>query len=120
VDDNQHLADNLGELLAHEGMEASLCANGKEAVERLEAGDPCDLVITDYRMPGLDGIELAAWVREHRPRLPVLLFSGYLEDLSPDMAQRTGLEGVLRKPDDLVRLVIRAAELGTKPTPEAE
>jgi DNA-binding NtrC family response regulator len=120
VDDNEHLAENLREIFAYEGMEASACGNAKDAIARLDAGEPCDLVITDYRMPGLDGIQLATWIRERRPRLPVLLFSGYLDGLTPDMARRTGLEDVLRKPQDLTHLVLRANELSAKSGEVAE
>jgi DNA-binding NtrC family response regulator len=54
-------------------------ASGDEAVAVLSAGESVDIVFSDVRMPGeRDGIALARWMRDHCPRIRVLLTSGYL------------------------------------------
>ncbi len=57
------------------------------ALAALEEGTPADLLLTDYAMPGISGIELAARVRALRPGLPVLLITGFAEigDASVDV-----------------------------------
>ncbi|WP_052388657.1 response regulator [Belnapia moabensis] len=62
--------------LGHAVLEAS---SGPEALELLRAGRAADLVITDYAMPGMTGVQLAATIRQHWPGLPVLLATGYAE-----------------------------------------
>jgi PAS domain S-box-containing protein len=51
--------------------------SGRDALDRLESGEPrIDCVVSDYEMPELDGLELLRAVRERRPRLPFILFTG--------------------------------------------
>jgi CheY-like chemotaxis protein len=56
-----------------------------------------DLMVTDYSMPGMTGIELASAVYEKEPGLPVILFTGLGEQLDPDTG-KTGIRAVLKKP----------------------
>jgi CheY-like chemotaxis protein len=62
--------------LGHVVLEAS---SGPQALELLRAGRAADLVITDYAMPGMTGVQLATAIRQLRPGLPVLLATGYAE-----------------------------------------
>jgi CheY-like chemotaxis protein len=62
--------------LGHAVLEAS---SGPQALELLRAGSNPDLVITDYAMPGMTGVQLATAMRDLRPGLPVLLATGYSE-----------------------------------------
>ena len=116
IDDNHDLADNLQELLTEDGLESTVCTDGKQAVQELGADGDYDLVITDYRMPGMDGIQLASWLREHRPQLPVLMFSGYVGELDVDTVRKNGVKEVFHKPHELERLLRLALELGTRST----
>lgn len=112
VDDNAPLAENLLEIFVDEGMEGSVCTDPVQALESLDAGHPYDLVVTDYRMPNMNGVELVKRIREHRPQLPVIMLSAYIQDADADAARQAGVVEVLRKPRDLQRLLDRAAELG--------
>ena len=71
--------------------------NAKEAVETLRTKS-IDLVITDFRMPGMDGTQLMKKIRKHDPSIPVLIISGAL--LSDETAEKCEKEadGFLRKP----------------------
>jgi CheY-like chemotaxis protein len=66
------MLDDLG----HTAVEAG---SGQEALELLRADARVDLVITDYAMPGMTGVQLADAVRELRPDLPILLATGYAD-----------------------------------------
>jgi CheY-like chemotaxis protein len=60
--------------LGHGVVEAS---GGAEALEKLQGGLRVDVVVTDYKMPRMDGAELARRVHRSQPHLPVLLITGY-------------------------------------------
>jgi CheY-like chemotaxis protein len=62
--------------LGHEVVEAS---GGAQALGKLGARLQVDLVVTDYRMPRMDGAELAARIREIHPAMPILLVTGYTD-----------------------------------------
>ena len=50
--------------------------NAQQAIDLLENGAQVDVVFSDVQMPGMDGFELQRWIRQHRPRIKVLLASG--------------------------------------------
>lgn len=66
-----------------------------------------DLVITDYKMPKLNGLELIQRVRSIRPSIPIILISGFVESLGLN-EQNTGADVVLQKSQSEVQLMIRA------------
>jgi len=68
VDDEVELAETLAEMLDGQGWSTIVAEGGRAAVEQIERRD-VDIVITDLRMPGFDGADLFAWVRENRPWL---------------------------------------------------
>jgi signal transduction histidine kinase/ActR/RegA family two-component response regulator len=77
-DDPLVLAGTAGMLedLGHEVIEAS---SGEQAVEVVERDAAIELVVTDLSMPGMSGLELARYIREHRRNLPVILASGHMD-----------------------------------------
>jgi PAS domain S-box-containing protein len=96
VEDNPHVLTFAEHLLTELNYEVVSAECGEEALKLLDAFD-IDLLLTDVVMPGMSGIELARKVRERMPHLPVVLASGYSEEI---------LEGsgadfeILRKPFD--------------------
>lgn len=79
VDDDALIAMNtvaLVEDLGHVALEAN---SGRKALEILASGEVIDAMITDFAMPGMNGAELASKARALRPKLPILLASGYAE-----------------------------------------
>lgn len=82
VDDEPLVRFVAVELLIEEGFRVVEAGNVREALVLLEADDvPVDLVFSDIQMPGgLDGCDLARWVYDNRPGLPVILASGQIED----------------------------------------
>jgi CheY-like chemotaxis protein len=79
------------------GGEVIACADGCAAVKALAAApEAYDLLVTDFDMPGLDGFELAALVRQLRPRLPILLISGH--PFTRSEIVQAGIDAWLPKP----------------------
>ncbi|HEV7717462.1 MAG TPA: PAS domain-containing protein [Arsenicitalea sp.] len=79
VDDDVLIAMNTVDLVEDLGHIALEANSGKRALEILAGDDQIDAMVTDYAMPGMNGVELASKARELRPRLPILLASGYAE-----------------------------------------
>jgi diguanylate cyclase (GGDEF)-like protein len=77
VDDEPHILFTLSALLVQE-FEV-LTAPSAEAAKALLAGRSVDMVLSDQRMPGMSGVQLLEWVREHSPKTIRLLMTGYAE-----------------------------------------
>ncbi|MES2184823.1 MAG: ATP-binding protein [Pseudomonadota bacterium] len=106
VEDNDEVAQSTADMLVASGLQVTRMASAREALDHLAAAAPLlpDVVLSDIAMPGgMDGIQLAFALRERHPGLPVLLATGYADQL--DVATSGGLE-VLPKPlapDNLLR-----------------
>ncbi|MBI4255938.1 MAG: response regulator, partial [Candidatus Rokubacteria bacterium] len=83
VDDEERVRGLLCDLLAAWGCQAVEAVNGVEALTLFEAGD-YDLVLTDYRMPGRNGLELIRGVRDRDATIGVIMFTASAADLDPD------------------------------------
>ncbi len=112
VDDNEALAENLLEIFEDEGMEGTVCTRPGQALSSLEGDAAYDLVVTDFRMPEMNGVELVRQIKRRHPQLPIIMLSAYVGDVDADAAREAGVLEVLRKPEDLQRLVDRALGLG--------
>ena len=76
VDDNQTLSRLTCDILHHEGYFAVAVFNAEDALAAFDEYD-FDLLITDWRMEGMDGLELARTVRSRRPDMPIIMVTGY-------------------------------------------
>ena len=106
VEDERLVAEFMGELLKTWGLKVTVKTSPVEAYELL-ARDPerFDLMITDQTMPKLTGLELACRVTALRPDLPVILYTGYSENLEQDELTRCGVCALIRKPLDPAALM---------------
>ncbi|HEV2552112.1 MAG TPA: PAS domain S-box protein [Stellaceae bacterium] len=102
VDDQDDVREVVVAQLEALGFRVAHAANGKAALELLAKGG-IDLLMADYAMPGMSGLELARTARKRQPRLPVLLMSGYVETVRLDRQ----VEGarLVKKPYRLAELV---------------
>jgi signal transduction histidine kinase/CheY-like chemotaxis protein len=87
VDDDPLIAASTAALLEDLGHVVVGTSSGADALRRLAAGLAPDLVITDFAMPGMTGLELGLEVRRLRPQLPVLLATGFAETEGPDSVE---------------------------------
>jgi len=99
ADDEEAIRELLGELLEDWGLDVVLCPDGAEARDAF-ADDPqgFDLVLTDQTMPRLTGMQLAKLVTRMQPGVPVLLCTGYGEDLKPADLAAAGVRTLVHKP----------------------
>ena len=117
VDDEPGIREMYGRLLSRAGHRVSVAANGLQALEVLR-NDLADVMITDIRMPGMDGLELVRKARAVDPRLKVIIITAHANVDSAIEAVTLGAFGYIRKPfskqqlaDALDRaLTVRAAE----------
>ncbi|WP_207456551.1 response regulator [Azospirillum sp. SYSU D00513] len=100
AEDEDLVALALADLLQNQGYRVTVAHNGKQALEA-EEREPVDILLTDMRMPVMDGRELIRHVRQRRPDLPVVVMTGYSENIPREEAGRLA---VLRKPFPLGKL----------------
>lgn len=79
VDDDPLIRMTATDMLEDLGYRVIEANSAKGALEILEAGEEIDLLLTDHAMPGMTGTELAAVAHRERPRLPVILTTGYAD-----------------------------------------
>jgi len=77
VDDNADVLATTGDLLEAEGFDVTRAATGEAALACLGSGQTFCLLVTDYAIPGLNGIDLGCWALERFPALKVLVITGF-------------------------------------------
>ena len=98
VDDDDGSREAMTRALRRVGFEVAPFPSAEDALERLSAGDQVDVVLSDVRMPGMDGYELLRRVREQRPDLPFLLVTAYGDVEDAVAALQQGADDYLTKP----------------------
>ena len=97
VDDEPNYLIVLSELLKEEGFEVLTAQRGEEGLRLVEETD-LDLVITDMRMPGMDGVELLRAIKSHNTNLPVIMITAFGEVEKAVIAMKAGAYNYLVKP----------------------
>ena len=112
AEDETVLRESLAELLTEEGYEVLQARNGKEAYE-LVLSRPVDLVLTDVRMPEMDGVELLKRLQQLAPETPVIILTAFGTVQSAVAAMGGGASDYLLKPvqfEDVLMRIERAFE----------
>ncbi|WP_395094691.1 sigma-54-dependent transcriptional regulator [Armatimonas sp.] len=118
VDDEPNLRRVLSAVLARDGHEVLVADGGREAVRKAKAEPKLNLLITDYLMPDMNGLEVLEAVRKHHPGLRTLIISGHGTVRSAVEAMRLGAFDFITKPFDVEQVrdaVDRALAAGTEP-----
>jgi len=110
VDDERSIRVGLNGLLTREGYTVTVAENGNEAL-RLLANQEYDLVLTDLRMAGLDGLSLLKKIKEYYPETLVLMMTAYGSEKIAVEAMKAGARDYIVKPfnNDEVKILIHQA-----------
>jgi|SRR5580692_6520069 CheY-like chemotaxis protein len=106
VDDNANGLKARKMVLEELGYGIVTAANGHDALERF-APQKFDLVVTDYKMPRMDGLELIVHLRELQPELPIILISGFVDSMGLN-EENTKADAVIQKSANEVSHLSRA------------
>ncbi|HEY6064905.1 MAG TPA: sigma-54 dependent transcriptional regulator, partial [Thermoanaerobaculia bacterium] len=111
VEDKDSLRAMLEEMLRAEKLEVRGIGSGSQAVETLRSGEPVDLVLTDWRLPGADGLAVLDAARTLDPTLPVIVMTAFGSIETAVDAMKRGAEDFITKPvdPDLLRLLVSRA-----------
>ena len=97
VEDEQPIRSMLCASLSQGGYDVEEAANGAQARELLEQ-DHFDMVLTDLKMPIMDGEALIRWIRERDASLPIIVMSGYMDDAVVSRLDSLGVRYRITKP----------------------
>ena len=97
VDDEEMMRELLVDVLAMEGYTVETAENGQVAMERLKASPPL-LVISDIKMPRMNGFELLKAVKESFPSMRIIMMTGYSDDFTVKDALRLNADEYIIKP----------------------
>jgi CheY-like chemotaxis protein len=97
IDDDPVVGRSFQRVLGGKGYAVISAASGAEALDRL-AREDYDVVYTDIKMPGMDGLEVTARIKASRPWLPVVIVTGYGSQANEARAAQLGVAGFLNKP----------------------
>jgi len=108
VDDEPLVRRSLSEFLALEGYTANVASNGREALSALKEG-LWDVVISDVKMPEMDGLELLRVIKKEYPSTAVIFITGYGSIENAVEAMKEGAFDYITKPiiDNEIRMVLR-------------
>ena len=104
VDDTDHVRRMLTSMLSLDGYEVvGDVASGPAALEAVEAAEP-DIVVIDYKMPGMDGLDTARGIRRRRPDQVMILYTAYIDQALEQAAAEAGISLCIGKVDGLSSL----------------
>lgn len=101
VDDDQNMAKTLSDILKVKGYETETACSGTEALEKVTESE-FDCVLSDIKMPDINGVELHKSIKSIQPDLPVVLMTAYSSDNLVEQGLAQGAIAVLNKPLDIV------------------
>jgi excisionase family DNA binding protein len=109
VDDEATIRDLLAKTLALAEYDVDIAPDGRTALERLRI-IPYDLLITDLKMPGVDGLTVIKEARRLKTDIPVIIITGFSTEASAIEAVNLGVSGYLTKPFRVPRVLAAAAK----------
>lgn len=111
VDDTDHVRNMLVDMLELDGFQVvGQAASGEEACSLAEESDP-DVIVMDYKMPGMDGLTAARTIRETRASQSIILYTAYLDSTIEALAKEAGVALCIGKVEGLNQLERHITEL---------
>ena len=117
IDDDAVVGRSFDRVLSGKGYEVDTALNGEEGLRDIDAHE-YDVVFTDIKMPGMDGLEVAERIRAKCPWTPVVVITGYGTEENEARASVLGVSGFVRKP--LTPEMIESVTLKALKEPAAE
>lgn len=109
VEDDVEVSHILAEMLEHLGYRSVQCGHAQEALEQVRS-QPFDLILIDYRMPDMTGVDLIWMLRQDNCHIPVIVMTGYSATEDRISSEKLQVCAVLRKPITLSLLERVVAE----------
>lgn len=106
LDDEPHMRNSMAAFLDAEGMQTITASEGREAISLLEK-KKVDVIISDLKMPGMNGLEFLEWIKNSGPVIPVIMISAHGDISDAVEAMKLGAVDYLVKPFDPDELLIR-------------
>jgi len=97
IDDDEVVGRSFDRVLSDKGYDVRTVLSGEEAMETMNESD-FDVVFTDIKMPGMDGLEVTQRIKERCPWTPVVVITGYGTEENENRAAVLGASGFVRKP----------------------
>lgn len=113
VDDEAGVRVSWNRFLSQQGFDVTTAEDGRNAIDMLKS-EPVDVVVSDLRMPGVDGVQLLEWIHEERPNTQFILLTGYGDEDVEKKVRELGAFEYLNKPispDTLAAVVTAATHL---------
>lgn len=117
VDDEEGVRVSWNRYLSQHGFDVTTAENGASAISKLQA-EPVDVVVSDLKMPGVDGVQLLQWIHAERPNTQFILLTGFGNDEVEKRVRELGAFDYLNKPispDTLAAVVTAATHLKLLP-----
>jgi len=114
VDDNRDLGELTSEILKERGFRVNIAFDGESAVAKIKK-QPYDLMLLDYRLPGISGLTVLEKTQQIRPNLRTIMISAFGNDSTRARARELGAYAFLDKPfniDGLVKVVKKTLSKG--------
>ena len=121
VDDEESVRISWDRYLSAHGFDVTTAEDGGKAISKLR-NEPVDVVVSDLKMPGVDGVQLLEWIHAKRPETQFILLTGYGSEEVERTVRRLGAFDYLNKPispDTLAAVVTAATHLKLLPKEEA-
>jgi len=112
VDDEQIVCNSCKKILSQQGHKVQIASSGREALKKVEE-DKYDVVIADWKMPEIDGMEVLRIVKKNHPDIILIMITGYPSVESAVKAMRLGVSNYVPKPfepDQLTQALKKALE----------
>jgi CheY-like chemotaxis protein len=119
IDDDAVVGRSFDRVLSAKGYEVDTAMSGAEALKDIEAHN-YDVVFTDIRMPGMDGLEVAEQIKARCPWTPIVVITGYGTEENEAKASVLGVSGFVRKPLTPEMIENITLEAANEPTAVAE
>ena len=100
VDDDRRMANTLSDILNVKGYNAEVAYSGRGAIKKVESGS-FDFILTDVKMPDIDGVKFYKTIKVRKPDIPVVLMTAYSTDSLVKEGLDAGVVATLTKPLDI-------------------